>query len=81
MTLGGVNAYVGSTTVNAGILTAGSAGAFSGNSSFIVNAGAELDLHGFSNTVGSFSGSGLVTDSARLPTTLTVGGDNTQHHL
>jgi fibronectin-binding autotransporter adhesin len=77
LTLGGVNAYSGSTTLIAGILMADSAGAFSGNSSFIVNAGAELDLHGFSNTVGSLSGSGLVTDSVLLPATLTVGGDNT----
>ena len=77
LALGGVNTYTGSTTVNAGFLQASSADAFSEASAFTVNTGAILDLNGFDNTVGSFSGSGLVTDSVLLPAILTVGGDNT----
>ncbi len=93
LTLTGNNTYTGATTVNAGVLLAGSAGAFSPASAFTVNTGAVLDLGGFDNAVGSLSGSGVVQNSAtsEVPTsptnaavtaalpanTLTVGGNNT----
>jgi outer membrane autotransporter protein len=81
LALGGVNTYTGSTTVNAGFLQASSAGAFSEASAFTVNTGAILDLNGFDNTVGSLSGSGLVTNSGgvgEVPSNamLSVGADN-----
>jgi fibronectin-binding autotransporter adhesin len=43
-----------------------------------VDAGATLDLNGFSNTIGSLAGNGSVINSATTaPVTLTVGIDNT----
>jgi autotransporter-associated beta strand protein len=80
LTLTGTNTYAGATTVSAGVLQAGSTGTFNAASSFTVNAGATLDLNGFDNTVGSLSGSGVVTNTGgESPSnaTLTVGADNT----
>ena len=45
-----------------GILRAGSQTAFSAKSAFTVNA--QLDLNGFSNTIGSLAGNGIVTNNA-----------------
>ena len=87
--LSGANSYSGITTVTAGTLQAGSLAAFSPNSAFTVNG--VLDLHGFSNAVGSLAGSGTVANSGGpgssiivtplgspgLPATLTVGSDGT----
>jgi outer membrane autotransporter protein len=81
LTLSGANTYTGATTVNAGVLQAGSVDAFSARSAFTVNTGAMLDLNGFNNAVGSLSGSGLVQNTggagALSNATLSVGGDNT----
>jgi autotransporter-associated beta strand protein len=73
--LTGSNTYSGSTTIGSGTLQAGSATGFSPNSAFIVNA--TLDLHGFSNTIGSLSGNGTVLNNGGATATLTVGNDNT----
>ena len=59
--LAGASAYSGVTTISAGTLQAGSTAAFSPNSAFTVNS--ILDLHGFSNTVGSLAGTGTVTNN------------------
>jgi fibronectin-binding autotransporter adhesin len=79
--LSGANTYTGATTVNSGVLQAGSKDALSAGSAFTVNTGAELDLNGFNNTVGSLSGSGLVSNTggigAASSATLSVGADNT----
>ena len=73
-TLSGVNTYTGATSVNAGMLQAGAAGAFASGSAFTVASGATLALNSFSQTIGSLAGGGNVTlDSA----TLTAGGNNT----
>jgi len=86
LTLSGTNTYTGTTTVNAGVLRAGSTGGFSASSAFTVNTGAVLDLNGFDNKVGSLSGSGTVSnngfigsDSFPMPAdaTLSVGANNT----
>jgi outer membrane autotransporter protein len=80
LTLAGVNTYGGMTTANAGVLRAGSKSGFSQNSAFTVNTGAVLDLNGFDNTVGSLSGSGVVSNTgggALSAATLSVGADNT----
>ena len=60
LTLSGINTYSGNTTASEGTLQAGSATAFSSNSAFTVNS--ILNLHGFSNTVGSLAGTGTVTN-------------------
>ncbi len=75
ITLGGDNTYSGATNLTAGALRAGSATAFSANSAFTVTG--TLDLNGFNNTIGSLSGTGVVTNTSAGPAVLTVGGDNT----
>ncbi|UTS92142.1 autotransporter outer membrane beta-barrel domain-containing protein [Rhizobium anhuiense] len=57
LTLSGTNSYAGVTTVEAGSLQAGSAGAFVQNGAYAVNGGT-LDLGGFDLTMGELSGSG-----------------------
>ncbi len=74
LTLSGTNTYTGTTTVTAGTLQAGSITALSGTSAFTVNS--ILDLHGFSNAIGSLAGSGTVTNTG-LAATLNAGGNNT----
>ena len=45
------------------------------NSAFTVNS--QLDLNGFSNTIGSLAGGGIVTNDGTVPATLAVGNNNT----
>ena len=73
--LSGMNTYSGATNVAAGTLQAGSATALSANSAFTVTS--LLDLHGFSNTIGSLSGNGTVTNNGAARAVLTVGNANT----
>ena len=75
--LKGTNTYNGATTVNNGTLQAGSTTAFSPNSAFNVLAPGVLDLHGFSNSIGSLAGAGTVTNNGTAGATLTEGGNNT----
>jgi autotransporter-associated beta strand protein len=72
--LTGSNTYTGGTTISAGTLQAGSATALSQKSEFTVNS--ILDLHGFSNTIGSLTGTGIVLNDGATAATLTVGNDN-----
>ncbi|WP_026606988.1 autotransporter domain-containing protein [Methylocapsa acidiphila] len=72
LTLSGSNVYTGATLVNGGTLRAGSAGAFASTSAFTVASGATLDLNGFSQTIGSLAGGGVVNVGTN---NLTVGGD------
>jgi len=74
LTLTGNNTYSGATNVALGTLQAGSPKAFSANSAFTVTS--VLDLNGFSNTIGSLSGTGTVTNNDAGPAILTTGGDN-----
>jgi fibronectin-binding autotransporter adhesin len=78
--LNGRNSYTGTTTVSTGTLQAGSVDALSPGSAFTVNSGATLDLNGFNGTLGSLSGSGLVTNSGGLNlsanATLNAGANN-----
>jgi autotransporter-associated beta strand protein len=74
LTLAGTNIYSGATNVVLGTLKAGSPNAFSPNSAFVV--AATLDLNGFSNTIGSLAGNGIVTNMGATPATLTAGGNN-----
>ncbi|MBA1348992.1 autotransporter domain-containing protein [Rhizobium sp. WYCCWR 11146] len=57
LTLSGASSYGGVTTVEAGTLQAGSAGAFVQNGAYAVNGGI-LDLGGFDLAMGELSGSG-----------------------
>jgi fibronectin-binding autotransporter adhesin len=75
MLLNGLSTYSGATLVSGGTLKAGSSSGFSPNSAFTVNS--TLDLGGFSNTIGSLAGSGLLINSGAGLAKLTTGGDNT----
>ncbi|MFI5261915.1 MAG: signal peptidase I [Candidatus Limnocylindrales bacterium] len=75
LTLGAANTYTGATTVNAGTVALGIANAIGPSSAVTVAAGAVLDLHGWSDTIGSLAGAGTVTSSVAGGVTLTVGGD------
>jgi autotransporter-associated beta strand protein len=70
-TLSGSNTYTGGTFVNAGVLQAGAAGAFSSFSAFNISSGAFLDLAGFSESIGALSGAGTVNNSSFTGATLT----------
>jgi autotransporter-associated beta strand protein len=75
LVLKSANTYSGTTNVAAGTLQAGATTALSPNSAF--NVAAVLDLNGFSNTIGSLSGTGIVTNNGTAPAILTAGNDNT----
>jgi autotransporter-associated beta strand protein len=73
-TLGGTGfTYTGTTMVNAGFLRAGSLGAFSSGSTFIVAGAAILDLNNFDQSIGALAGTGRVTLGTA---NLTTGGNN-----
>jgi autotransporter-associated beta strand protein len=72
---GSNNTYSGGTLISAGTLLAGSTTGLSRNSAFTVNS--TLDLNGFSNTIGSLAGTGIVLNNGPALATLTVGNDNT----
>lgn len=72
LVLSGVNTYTGDTTVNTGVLRAGSAQAFGPGGRYItVNSGATLDLGGFDVGAAAVIGGGLIDLGGR---TLTTGG-------
>ncbi|MFI5012511.1 MAG: autotransporter domain-containing protein [Hyphomicrobiales bacterium] len=73
LTLFGTSSYSGATNVDAGILQAGAAGAFSPNSAFSIASGATLDLNSFAQTLGSIGGAGTIALGSAI---LTQGGDN-----
>ncbi|MCY2975946.1 MAG: autotransporter-associated beta strand repeat-containing protein [Planctomycetota bacterium] len=76
LTLSGTNTYSGTTNVGAGgSLVAGSTQAFGVNSAVSVTGA--LQLAGFSNSIGSLTGTGTVENANATAVTLTTGGDNT----
>jgi autotransporter-associated beta strand protein len=76
-TLGGVNTYAGSTTVQAGTLAQAVDNAAPPNPC-IVAAGATFDLHSHHASLGSLSGAGTVSTPAKpIFSALTTGLDNT----
>jgi autotransporter-associated beta strand protein len=70
-TLSGQSSYTGATTISAGVLKVGAAGALSASSDITDNA--LLDLAGHSTSAGALAGSGLVSNSASTGAVLTVG--------
>jgi len=75
LTLSGVNTYTGATTISSGILKLGATNTIP-NTSALTVAGT-FDLAGFSETVGSIAGTGVITSSAAGAPLLTTGIDNT----
>jgi len=75
LVLSGVNSYSGATNVTTGTLQLGAAGVIPDASTLTVNG--TLDMKGFSETVGSLSGTGVVTNTTATAETLTLGGDGT----
>ncbi|WP_411886815.1 autotransporter-associated beta strand repeat-containing protein, partial [Polaromonas sp. YR568] len=75
VTLSGVNSYGGGTTVNAGTLRAGAAGAFMTGTSYTVNDGT-LDLNGFNLSASAFQGSGGTVNLGSATLTLTQAGNS-----
>jgi autotransporter-associated beta strand protein len=61
LTLAGSNGYSGGTTVSAGTLQLGAAGAYPAATPLTVAAGATFNLNGFACTVSGIGGSGAVT--------------------
>jgi autotransporter-associated beta strand protein len=78
--LAGTNSYTGPTTINSGILLAGTTTSALGVNSAVTllnAAGATLDLNSYSNTIGSLCGGGTAGGIVALENgILTVGGDN-----
>jgi autotransporter-associated beta strand protein len=71
LTLNGADSYTGPTTISAGTLQAGAAGALSNISDVTDNA--TLDVNGHSETVGALNGTGVVSSNIAGPVTLTIG--------
>lgn len=69
------NDYTGVTTVNEGRLTVGAAGVIPDDSALSIALGAELNLNGKNETIGSLSGAGNVINSGAA-CTLTAGGND-----
>ncbi|MFA5262762.1 MAG: autotransporter-associated beta strand repeat-containing protein [Opitutaceae bacterium] len=74
LTLSASNTYTGGTTVNAGTLSTGASERLSNTGALTVNTGGTFNLGGYTETIGSLSGSGgSFTLGAGA---LTTGGDN-----
>jgi autotransporter-associated beta strand protein len=74
----GSNVYSGATIINQGVLQGGAPQTFSAVSAMNVASGATFNLGGFSQSIGSLTGSGNVTTTGNTGIdTLTVGFDNT----
>ena len=68
------NAYLGTTTVEAGELLGGVAGAFSAASATTVNSGATLDLGGFAQTINSVTLTGGTIQNGSLTGAISSAG-------
>ncbi|MDP2323937.1 MAG: autotransporter-associated beta strand repeat-containing protein, partial [Gammaproteobacteria bacterium] len=79
LALSGANTYVGTTTVNGGVLRAHSANAFNSTSAFTVGASGTLRLNGFSQTVLSLEGAAgaILENGAASGNVILTLGDST----
>jgi autotransporter-associated beta strand protein len=74
--LNGANTYSGTTTISGGTVYLGTGSNIPNGSALIVNG--NLDMYGFSETVGSLAGTGTIDNNAGAsPVTLTMGENNT----
>jgi autotransporter-associated beta strand protein len=71
-TLAGSNGYTGGTTVSAGTLAAGAAGAFGVSTPTSVASGAKLEFAGFNQSIGDLIGAGIVDSNGSTAATLTI---------
>lgn len=71
--LGGTSTFTGAVAVNAGTLQFGASGAFTGSPDVTVASGATLDVHDFTESVGSLAGAGSVVLGAASGGTLSAG--------
>eukprot|EP01035_Chromulina_nebulosa_P047979 gene47979-65079_t len=76
LVLSGSNLYTGTTSVLAGTLRGGATFSLNGVSRHAIAAGATLDLFGRSQTIGSLTGAGTVTNFG-AEAQLRLGNDNT----
>ncbi len=77
LTLGGANSYAGDTTISAGVLKLGAAGAIpdgAGKGNLAVSG--TFDLNSFSETINGLTGAGSVDNSAAGTPTLSVGAND-----
>lgn len=74
LTLSGNNTYTGETTISNGILKLGASERISNSSALTING--TFDLAGFSESIGSIEGTGLITSSTTGVCSLTAGGNN-----
>ena len=74
LTLAAANSYSGATTVHAGVLLSGLAGALPDTSAITVDSGGTLDMNGKNDVVGSIAGAGPILLGGAA---LTSGADNT----
>jgi autotransporter-associated beta strand protein len=70
MIVAGIDSYTGTTMISSGALQAGSATGLSSTSAYTVSG--TLSLNGFSASVASLTGSGIVQNSNATPATLTA---------
>ncbi|MCF7785606.1 MAG: autotransporter-associated beta strand repeat-containing protein [Prosthecobacter sp.] len=72
--LSGANTYTGATLISAGKLQAGGSYVFSNSSAVTIESGAILELNGFTNAIGTLTGSGTVQNGTSTGATLNSGG-------
>ena len=77
LVLSGANSYNGGTNINSGTLRAGAVNTLPQMSAVALGLGGTLQLNGFSQSIGSLTGGGVVTDNSSTSATLTVGNDDT----
>lgn len=77
LTLSGPNTYTGLTTVTAGTLKVGAAGAINSGNNLTTAAVGIFDLNGFSQTLTLLTNAGNVTNSGGSTRTLTIGNAST----
>ncbi len=77
LVLSGPNSYNGATNINSGTLRAGAVNTLPQMSAVALGLGGTLQLNGFSQSIGSLTGGGIVTNNSSTSVTLTVGNDGT----
>ncbi|WP_320407088.1 autotransporter outer membrane beta-barrel domain-containing protein [Yersinia proxima] len=75
--LNALNTYAGTTTIDGGVLRAGTSSAFSAASDYDVHSAGQLDLAGYDQTLANLHNAGLVSFNGAPGTVLTITGDYT----
>lgn len=75
--LSGANSYTGATSIGNATLKAAAVNTLPQTSAVVLGSGGTLLLNGDSQSVGSLSGGGNVTDNSSTSVILTIGNDNT----